>query len=293
MSETGLVTSSHRRHVVVETHDGRKLRCIVRGRKLRVLVGDEVTIMHHDDGTTFVDSLADRETLLTRIDARGRPEGVAANVTQIAVVVAPRPAVDWLLVDRYFAAAELEGIVGLLVWNKSDLARSDTDARTSVYAATGYRVIEASAETARGLAALADALGGERSVLVGQSGVGKSSLINALLGETAQAVGELSDRRALGRHTTTAAELYRLPNRGELIDSPGVRQYAPHLSTPARLDWAYREFRPFLGRCRFDDCRHDAEPGCAIKLAITDGSIDARRHASYLTLRETLGAFAR
>lgn len=272
--------------MVVETANGEPLSCLVRGRRLKPLVGDHVTFGRLDDGTAVVEAIAERRSVLTRIDARGRPEGVAANLTQLVVVVAPEPSPDWMLVDRYLAAAELQELDSVIVWNKDDLAPAPPS--SAVYRAIGYPLVAVSAATAGGLEALATLLGGQRSALVGQSGVGKSSLINRLLGEDAQAVGRLSDRRALGRHTTTAAELFRLAGGGELIDSPGVRQYAPFLADPEQLDRGYREFRQFLGQCRFDNCRHDAEPGCRIKQAVADGEISADRYQSYLRLRQVL-----
>ncbi len=284
MTATGLVVSRHRRHLIVRTNDGERLRCIVRGRKLRPLVGDSVEIEHLADGTTAVISVEPRRSTLTRIDARGRPEGVTANVTQLAVVIAAEPATDWMLVDRYFAAAELEGIEGLLVWNKADLEAAAPE-RAAVYRRAGYELVVTSAREEAGLDALRQALREHRSVLVGQSGVGKSSLINALIGDDVQAVSALSERTSLGKHTTTAADLYTLPGGGELIDTPGVRQYAPYLTEPERLDWAFIEFRPWLGQCRFDDCRHDAEPECAVKRAVAAGDIDSRRYEHYLALR--------
>ncbi len=292
MTGTGLVTSRHRRHVIVETESGEAIQCIVRGRQLRPLVGDTVGIDTLKDGTHVVRSVARRRNLLTRIDARGRAEGVAANINQLVAVVATEPAPDWALVDRYFAAAELEDIDGVLVCNKADLGWS-SDPRAATYERAGYLVIRTSAKSGLGLEQLRSAFSSHRSVLVGQSGVGKSSLMNCLIGAPAQAVGDLSDKRALGRHTTTAAEMYRLPDGGELIDSPGVRQYAPHLDQPERLDWAFREFRDHLGHCRFDNCRHQAEPDCAVKRAVDTGEISPARYGNYLNLRSTLEELVR
>ncbi len=292
MNRCGLVVARHRREVVIETEDGEVVNGLVRGRKLKPLTGDEVRWQQQADGTAVIEEILPRRSLLERIDNRGQGEGVAANLSLIAVVIAPLPAPDWQLVDRYLVAAALMGISALLVRNKADLEDGDLDRHGEIYAAIGYEVVATSAQGGSGIGTLADRFAGERSVLVGQSGVGKSSLINALLGTDRQAVGGLSERRALGRHTTTAAMLYRLPGGGELIDSPGVRRYAPWIGDPARLAEGFVEFRPCLGHCRFNDCRHSGEPGCAIAAALRRGEIAAERYASYLALRATLEQLA-
>jgi ribosome biogenesis GTPase len=287
MKQIGLVVARYRRHAIVEDSTGDRHRCLIRGRGIRPLAGDDVEWSMQPDGTRIVTRIGPRRSTLTRIDARGRPESVAANVTQLVAVAAPRPAPDWSLVDRYLVAAELEGIAALLVWNKRDLADGGPPA---VYERIGYPVCATSARDGSGLDELARRLNGERSTLVGQSGVGKSSLINALLGEKIQATGDLSVKGRHGRHTTTTSVLHRLPDGGELIDSPGVRNYAPFIDDAAHLDRGFREMRAHIGHCRFDDCRHRAEPDCAIKAAVDDGEIDADRYASYLKLAETLEA---
>ncbi|MDX1563210.1 MAG: ribosome small subunit-dependent GTPase A, partial [Gammaproteobacteria bacterium] len=223
MKRRGLVVARHRRELQIEDESGQRHSSLMRGRKIKPLAGDEVEWKTNSDGTVIVDGILPRRSVLERIDARGRPEGIAANISQIAVVLAPEPAPDWQLVDRYLVAASLANVAAALIANKVDLVEAADDTRLEVYGQIGYPVIATSAHDGQGLDKLAELLDGHRSVLVGQSGVGKSSLLNALLPEPTAAVGELSERRALGRHTTTAAMLYHLPRGGDLIDSPGVR----------------------------------------------------------------------
>jgi len=284
----GLVIARHRRELEIEDEDGETFTALVLGRKLRPLAGDRVLFGLEKDGTTVVHEILSRDSLLERIDSRGQGEGVAANVSLIVVVIAPEPAADWQLVDRYLVAAALMDTDAALVRNKQDLANNELDSRADTYREIGYKVVSTSTKTRQGLDTLANVLNGQRSVLVGQSGVGKSSLINSLLNREAQAVGELSERRALGRHTTTAAMLYRLPGGGELIDSPGVRRYAPKIADPTELGFGFIEFRPYLGQCRFNDCGHSIEPDCAVIAAVQAGSIQRARYQSYLALSETL-----
>jgi ribosome biogenesis GTPase len=284
----GLVIARHRREAVLEDDSGTTFGALVRGRRLRPLTGDRVAFTVEPDGTAVIHDIAPRQSLLERIDSRGRAEGVAANVSLIAVVLAPQPAPDWQLVDRYLVAAALMAIDAALIRNKLDIVDDETDRRAQSYADIGYAFVATSTKTGAGLDALTELLDGRRAVLVGQSGVGKSSLINSLIAEEAQAVGALSRRRTLGRHTTTAAMLYRLPCGGELIDSPGVRRYAPKISSPAELAFGFVEFRSFIEQCRFNDCSHRNEPGCAVREAVETGTIRAERYRSYLSLRDAL-----
>ena len=290
MTRRGLVIARHRRDFVIESDDGRTMNALAGGRQTRPLTGDEILWHEAPDGTAVIEEILPRRSLLERIDSRGLGEGVAANVSRLIVVVAPSPTADWQLVDRYLVAAELMRVGAALVRNKADVDDAALDERALSYGTIGYDVVTASAKTGRGIAALAALLDGERGVLVGQSGVGKSSLLNALLESEAQAVGDLSRRRALGRHTTTAAVLHRLPGGGELIDSPGVRRYAPSIEDTAALPSGFVEFAAVPGRCRFNDCSHVDEPECAVRGAVAAGAIDPRRYESYVALRAAVEA---
>jgi ribosome biogenesis GTPase / thiamine phosphate phosphatase len=289
MSEAGVVVARHRRHAGVELGDGSLLMCTLGSRRQQPIVGDLVDVDRTRAGEGIVRTIRPRHTLLTRVDARGRPQPVAANLTQLAVVVAAEPRVDWVVLDHYLAAAELASLRPLVLFNKIDLV-STLPPEFGAYGAVAD-VIAVSAKRRTFPAVLEEKLAHERSAFVGQSGVGKSSLINALLGAEVQQVAELTTKAKQGKHTTTAATLFRLRGGGELVDSPGVRNYAPYIEHESDVARGYREFRSLLGTCRFDDCRHLAEPGCAIKQAVTRGDIASLRYDSFVklcTLVETL-----
>ncbi len=283
MKARGLVVERHRRHAVVERNDEERCLCGTAKRSLQPLVGDEVEWTQGADRTGTIVAVAQRRSVLTRIDSRGRPEPVAANLTQLAVVAAPSPAPDWTVVDRYLVAAELTALKGLVVFNKSDLAIAPP-AHLECYRRAGYTLFSTSTATGTGLAPLSAALAGQRSAMVGQSGVGKSSLLNALLGDAVQSVGDLTVKGAQGRHTTSGTILYRLSNGAELIDSPGVRNFAPYIEDPRTLQHGFKEFGAYLGSCRFDNCLHLAEPSCAVKAAVEKALICRRRYESYARL---------
>jgi ribosome biogenesis GTPase len=286
MSLRGRVVERHRGHATVEGPDGERRACRTARRSLQPLVGDEVEWAVGRDEVGTITAVAPRRSLLCRIDSQGRRESVAANLTQLLVVAAASPAADWTVVDHYLVAAELANLAGAVLFNKIDLAGGE--AHLDCYRRAGYPVYLVSANRRSGLPELAAALAQERSVMVGQSGVGKSSLLNALLGDTVQGVGALTAKGGHGRHTTSASILYRLPSGGELIDSPGVRNFAPYIEDAAELQHGFREFRPYLGRCRFDNCRHLAEPGCAVKSAVGEGRVCRRRYQSYERLHALL-----
>jgi len=234
-----------------------------------------------------------RRTALYRSNARGGAEPVLANLDWLLVVIAPLPEPDLFVADRYLAAAESAGIEAALVINKADLGvDAALEAQLHGYALAGYRPITVSAAAGTGLDALAAACGARMGALVGQSGVGKSSLAARLIPEANIAIGALA-RAQDGRHTTTASRLYPLAGGGQLADSPGVRDFAPALATLDTRSLGFKEVARRAGGCRFLDCQHLREPDCAVRAAVERGAMHARRYESYRRLRrlrETLMA---
>ena len=255
-----------------------------KGKQLRPVCGDVVTAMPlPGEPDWIITRIEPRDNALTRPDLRGRAETLAANVEVMAIVFATLPAADFFMIDRYVCAAELMPCDAVLVYNKADL-QTEAPAECDTYRRLGYPVCVCSAEDGTGIDALRAALGPRRAILVGQSGVGKSSLVNALAGSERQRVADVSEANKEGRHTTVAAELIRLPDGLQLIDSPGVRDYAPSIDAQRDIAFGFREVARAAEQCKFSDCRHRSEPGCAVKQGVEGGSIDRRRYESYLRL---------
>jgi ribosome biogenesis GTPase len=278
----GRVVASHGRQVEVADEGGGRHPCRLHGRKLTVVCGDRVRWSPDaGDGPGLVYEVLARRTELARLAGSGHAEPVVANLTQLAVVVSPRPAPDWFVVDRYLAGAEWSGIGALVVFNKAEAGVPD-DARAALdaYRALGYPTVPASTRGEPGVGALARALDGATSVLVGQSGTGKSSLLNALAPEARAVTQEISAATEEGRHTTTTSALHRLATGGDLIDSPGVRDYAPPLPEVRHIGSGFREIHAAAARCRFQDCLHLTEPGCAVRASVGH-TILAQRLESY------------
>ncbi len=291
--QPGRIITRYGASVELEAEDGSRHRCLLRQNLPAVVCGDRVVWREAPDGSGVVVAVEPRRSLLERPNADGHLKPVAANIDQILVVAAPLPALDLGLIDRYLVAAEMTGIPPVLVINKVDLLDGEMldwlRDRVRVYEEIGYPVVFASARQAHGLDELQRRLKDHTSIFVGQSGVGKSSLINALLPQEEIRVGELSETSGQGRHTTTTTRLYHFPQGGELIDSPGVRAFGLEHASRQQVAEGFREFRPYLGQCRFNDCRHEAEPGCAIKAAVEAGKIRPERYRSYLSIAESLG----
>ena len=283
--DTGCVVESYGRRVVVARADAESVPCKLRRRDLDLVAGDEVRIAVSpgDDEWTVIERLP-RRNVLCRSDSRGRSESLAANLDQLGVVIAPRPACDPFIVDRYLAGAAQAGISALLVVNKQDLCVEGDDLSfVEPLRAIGLPVVAVSARTGTGLDELVARLSGRRSLLAGQSGVGKSSLLNALAGEALRATGHLSSGSGEGRHTTVSSSILKTP-WGEIVDSPGVRDYAPPLVPAREVQHGYLEIAGLAAGCRFPDCLHMREPQCAVRAAAEGGQVDARRYESYRRL---------
>ena len=280
------VIAAFGRHLLVRSADARELRARPAGRKLSIVCGDRVRCefdRKHDE--LLIVAVLPRRSLLARANLRGDSEPVVANITRLVVVVAPLPQPDWFIVDRYLCAATAAGIAGAIAVNKSDLPANNSDAvDLAALTAAGYAHVSCSATSGDGLDALKALLAHGTSVLVGQSGVGKSSLVNALLPATAIETGGLM-REEEGRHTTTASRSYPLPSGGHLIDSPGVRDFAPAIEQLDSQTLGFPEVDRLAPLCRFQDCRHMQEPGCAVTGAVESGDMSARRYESYRRLR--------
>jgi len=233
-----------------------------------------------------------RDNELSRPDSRGRNEVLAANFTCLVVVAAPIPEPDWFIVDRYLAAAEIMRASAILVFNKSDLDRHKADESLNDYRKIGYAVVPMSAKSGAGVTELAQLLRDQTSIIVGQSGVGKSSIINQLASDAELRTGPVSEASKEGRHTTVNSELIDLPGGGAVIDSPGVRDYAPFVESSAQVETGFPEIVRYARDCRFANCAHLREPGCAVKDAVESDDIDARRYESYRRLLAMTRRFA-
>ncbi|MCB1679393.1 MAG: small ribosomal subunit biogenesis GTPase RsgA [Halioglobus sp.] len=283
--QEGLVTAHFGTQVEVEGAGGERRRCYLRANLEGLVTGDRVVWCAGDPAGVVVAQLQ-RHSELSRPDPYGSLKPVAANIEQIMLVIAPLPEPHANLIDRYLVAAETIAIEPVIVLNKTDLLQRDSarrqqiDTLLAVYPTLGYRVLYTSSRRG-GLEELRATLAGRISVFVGQSGVGKSSLINALLPDAALRVGALSQTGNKGMHTTTAAQLHHLPSGGSLIDSPGIREFGLWHMRREQVEWGFREFRTLLGHCRFRDCQHRREPGCAILQAARAGAISPARLDSY------------
>ena len=299
--EEGLVIAHYGTQLDIEAVGGERagevFRCHLRANLEHLVTGDRViwqAALKREEGRDaigVVTALQPRETLLVRPDPYGKLKPVAANIDCILLVIAPFPEPSALLVDRYLVACELTGIRPVILLNKADLITPEAapalDAMLAEYTAIGYEVRKISASTGQ-LEDLKALIGTQTVVFVGQSGVGKSSIINVLLPEAAQKVSSISDASKLGQHTTTTARLFHLPDGGDLIDSPGIREFGLWHVTEADLLTGYIEFAPFLGTCRFRNCAHREEPGCALKLAAETGGIAPARLQRFQVLRQNL-----
>ncbi len=285
----GLVVAHHGKKLIVEDNQQQRVQCTARRNIGDVVCGDRVHWQVDGHGGGVITTVLSRSSLLVRPGFADKIKPVAANITLICIVIAVEPEPQEGMIDRYLVAAENLGITPLLVFNKADLLPENELSnwldRFSIYQAIGYELVETSSKTTNGLDTLLNKLTDNASILVGQSGVGKSSLINSIIPDLSLKVQELSDHITQGQHTTSHSELYKLPESdGHIIDSPGVRDFRlGHLDKPA-IENGFVEFRPYIGQCKFSDCSHQHEPECALQQAVADEEISRQRLERYLDI---------
>ena len=283
----GQVIASYGKRYGVELKDGTQISCVTRGKKNDLACGDQVQVKMTDTLEGVVEKLYPRTSLLFRSNAY-KTKTLASNVTQVIIVLATTPSFYEALLNRCLIAAEAAGIKAVIVLNKCDLTDNSAALKLlKVYQDLGYQVQPLSAK--QDINPLKQWLSGQVSVLVGQSGMGKSTIVNALLPESAVRTQEVYEVLDSGKHTTTAAHLYHLDAISDLIDSPGLQEFGLNHLSLEELEQAFIEFRPYLGKCRFNNCKHIHEPDCAIIGAMEAGKISSVRLAYYQGLTQEIG----
>ncbi|RJG08512.1 ribosome small subunit-dependent GTPase A [Massilia cavernae] len=282
----GTIIAAHGRHYLADA-EGEMLQCVTRGKKTNVAVGDIVKLVKTSENQAVIEAITERKTLLYRSD-QYKSKLLAANLTRLFIVVATEPGFADDLISRSLVAAEAAGIEPHLILNKTDVADLLPKARERLlaYSSLGYPVHEVSARAnpEHAVATLMPLLAGQSSIFIGQSGMGKSSLINLLVPDADIAVREISAALDTGKHTTTFTRLYRLPGGAQIIDSPGFQEFGLYHLSEGMIERAFVEFKPYLGGCKFYNCRHLIEPQCAVLAAVADGKIAPFRHALYKQL---------
>lgn len=288
MRLAGTVVAAYGRQYRIELADGTTLLCVPRGKKSELVCGDQVSVQRTSPDQGVISSLESRRSLLYRSD-HFKEKLIAANVTQVIIVAATEPAFSDELITRCIVAAESQDIKVLIVLNKCDLLAKVAVAKATLtpFQALGYRVLPLCARSDG--ASLLPYLSGHTSLLIGQSGMGKSTLTNALVPDACAPTREISQALNAGKQTTTHASLYRPGASSALIDSPGLTEFGLRHLSVEEISQAFVELRPLLGQCRFRDCRHDREPDCSILAAVRHGDIDPRRYAAYRSLCAEIG----
>jgi len=291
-TQTARVISHHGRQLYAETSDLEKIKCKIRQNLGDIACGDYVVIQRALDATgesqNVVIAVKERTNLLKKAGFAGAIKPVAANIGQLVIVTALNPKPNPYLIDRYLTAAENLPASAVIVINKIDLANSESKEivadLTDLYQGIGYRVIGTSIKQNIGLEELSDALSNTTSILVGLSGVGKSSIVKAILPKENIKIGETSEATGEGKHTTTVSALYHLKDDGIIIDSPGVRDFTPTCNSLEEITRGFVDVQQFNGTCKFSNCSHQNEPGCAMRQAVKDGRLNEQRFNNYLRM---------
>lgn len=286
--QEGLVIAHYGNQVDIESlnpiNRGQIVPCHLRANLGSIVAGDRV-IWCAGEQQGVVTSCLSRHNELVRPDSFGNIKTVAANVDQMFIVLALEPLAHTNLIDRYLVVAETTDINPVIILNKIDLLNEQNHQELSkllaLYEKLHYTILRTSIKTGYGISELKANVVGKTSIFVGQSGVGKSSIIQALLPHESIKIGKLSHGASKGKHTTTHSQLYHFPNGGDCIDSPGIREFGLWHLPADTVAAGFREFQPYLQQCQFRNCQHRAEPGCALLEAVQQGNIAAARMDSY------------
>jgi len=295
-AQSGVVISRFGQHADVEGADGQIYRCNIRRSVKSLVCGDKVLwrqgkeTEHSISGV--IEAVHERSSMLSRPDVYDGVKPIAANISQIIIVSSVLPAFNADIIDRYLVAAEQTGITPVILLNKIDLLTPDEEAviekQLDIYRDIGYQIIYASSETAQGIETIKQQLSDNTSIFVGQSGVGKSTLTNSLMPDLGLLTKQVSENSGLGQHTTTVARLYHFNHGGDLIDSPGIREFGLWHLSPEQVYNGFVEFSDYLGGCKFRDCKHQKDPGCALVEAVEQGDIYPERLASFQRILASL-----
>lgn len=280
-AQTGLVITRYGQRLLVESKSGDLIQSTARRNIDLSIAGDQVIFQMKDDGTGIVTALLERDNILKRSHKL-----IAANIDELWLVVALQPHYQFDLIDRYLIVAENRGLPIRIIVNKIELSDNIEQVKKdfSMYESIGYSVSYLSVKEQIGTKDFKHQLNDKTHIFLGQSGVGKSSLINELMPNLNLRVNEISTKSKLGKHTTTNTTLYHIPSGGDLIDSPGVREFHLDNLNNTEILSGFKEFKPFIGQCKFRNCAHINEPNCAIKNALESGAIHPKRYETYLSL---------
>lgn len=295
-AQQGIVISRFGQHADIEADNGEVFRCNMRRSIESLVCGDKVlwrqgkATEHTISGV--IEAVHERDSVLSRPDVYDGVKPIAANISQIFIVSSVLPAYNSDIIDRYLVACEQTDIKPIIVLNKTDLIdeknKAEIEASLDIFRDIGYEILYASSKDQSGMADIIAKLDNNISIFVGQSGVGKSTLVNSLIPELGLLTQEVSENSGLGQHTTTVARLYDLPTGGKLIDSPGIREFGLWHMTAEQVSEGFIEFADFLGTCKFRDCKHKTDPGCALIAAAEDGKITKERLASFQRILESI-----